>query len=228
MTGKNLRSTATTTDIIGTTGAGITINTGGQISLAGDISGFNGGSGITVNGGTLITGTGEINASSAGLHVSNGGTVNAASIRISGVSTWSGGSVTLNDPNPFRTGGVVSSTNGLNITAGAGEFTLTHTDLSGGYVNRDIAGKLYTGFFNLDGINVDPDGTGFTGPLTSEADVVALNAFIKTNYTIGGRYLELSDNTGGQRTLSVIAVPEPSSAALLGLGGLALILRRRK
>ncbi|MGB0775863.1 MAG: PEP-CTERM sorting domain-containing protein, partial [Akkermansiaceae bacterium] len=106
-------------------------------------------------------------------------------------------------------------------------------DLTGGYVNRDIAGKLYTGFFSLDGVNVDPDGTGFVGSgtggaLASEADVVALNAFIKANYTIGGRYLELSDNTGGERTLSVIAVPEPSSTALLGLGGLALILRRRK
>jgi len=45
-------------------------------------------------------------------------------------------------------------------------------------------------------------------------------------------FLVLS-NTGGQTRidnvrLDLVAVPEPSSAALLGLGGLALLLRRRK
>jgi len=42
---------------------------------------------------------------------------------------------------------------------------------------------------------------------------------------VNGKYLEFSgSNTAGSLTL----VPEPSSAALLGLGGLALLLRRRK
>ena len=38
----------------------------------------------------------------------------------------------------------------------------------------------------------------------------------------------LSDGYGLQMSVQFANVPEPSSAALLGLGGLALILRRRK
>jgi hypothetical protein len=41
-------------------------------------------------------------------------------------------------------------------------------------------------------------------------------------------YVHQEDNAGGTSGLIVNPVPEPSSAALLGLGGLALILRRRK
>lgn len=41
-------------------------------------------------------------------------------------------------------------------------------------------------------------------------------------------YLHLEDNAGGTSGIIVNPVPEPSSVALLGLGGLALILRRRK
>jgi len=49
----------------------------------------------------------------------------------------------------------------------------------------------------------------------------------------GGNLLDTSGNavsTGWDTTMQITttAVPEPSSAALLGLGGLALILRRRK
>lgn len=41
-------------------------------------------------------------------------------------------------------------------------------------------------------------------------------------------YVHQEDNTGGTSGIIVNPVPEPSSVALLGLGGLALILRRRK
>lgn len=41
-------------------------------------------------------------------------------------------------------------------------------------------------------------------------------------------YVHQEDNTGGTSGIIVNPIPEPSSAALLGLGGLALILRRRK
>ncbi|HAC81435.1 MAG TPA: hypothetical protein DCG06_14140 [Deltaproteobacteria bacterium] len=36
------------------------------------------------------------------------------------------------------------------------------------------------------------------------------------------------DNTLNDAAVAALAVPEPSTTALLGLGGLALILRRRK
>jgi len=45
--------------------------------------------------------------------------------------------------------------------------------------------------------------------------------------------VEVTDNQGGIDRVALgevkfIAVPEPSSAALIGLGGIVLILRRRK
>ena len=43
-----------------------------------------------------------------------------------------------------------------------------------------------------------------------------------------GPVLLYTSNLGGTNTISVALVPEPSSAALLGLGGLALMLRRRR
>ncbi|QQL46423.1 PEP-CTERM sorting domain-containing protein [Sulfuriroseicoccus oceanibius] len=56
--------------------------------------------------------------------------------------------------------------------------------------------------------------------ITTEIDDVA----IFDNTLTDGEMLFLSTNAAA----SAVAVPEPSSAALLGLGGLALILRRRK
>jgi len=53
-----------------------------------------------------------------------------------------------------------------------------------------------------------------------------VNGFEVTD-AVNGKYIEFTgSNTAGSLVLK--AVPEPSSAALLGLGGLALILRRRK
>jgi len=60
-------------------------------------------------------------------------------------------------------------------------------------------------------------------------------ATLSLGSTINAQYVrvEMTDNQGGIDRVGLgevrfIAVPEPSSAALLGLGGLALILRRRK
>jgi len=45
---------------------------------------------------------------------------------------------------------------------------------------------------------------------------------------VGDNLIITENNGAGQKGITVTAVPEPSSIALLGLGGLALILRRRK
>ena len=68
---------------------------------------------------------------------------------------------------------------------------------------------------------------GTVSPLSWSIDASTLAA-------IAGEDLNLNSTGTGSGvaidnvSLEVIAVPEPSSAALLGLGGLALILRRRK
>ncbi|MFK7911041.1 MAG: PEP-CTERM sorting domain-containing protein [Akkermansiaceae bacterium] len=65
------------------------------------------------------------------------------------------------------------------------------------------------------------DATNF-GSLTLANSTTAINEIRVFNETSGSGNDVLFDN------FTVTAVPEPSSAALLGLGGLALILRRRK
>jgi hypothetical protein len=61
----------------------------------------------------------------------------------------------------------------------------------------------------------------------SFADLTAItNQFAAGFVDTTGNGLAATDNSDGTYTISV--VPEPSTTALLGLGGLALILRRRK
>jgi len=70
-------------------------------------------------------------------------------------------------------------------------------------------------------------GGTFTADYGSFADIAAVTSALGTDFlnNTSGTLLA-TDNGDGSYTVSV--VPEPSSTALLGLGGLALILRRRK
>lgn len=88
-------------------------------------------------------------------------------------------------------------------TGGAATFVLVDTELFGAtYANNG-------GGFGTIGTIIAP--TGFTA-------------------TLDQSLFDGDDDDGftGEITLTFTAVPEPSSTALLGLGGLALILRRRK
>jgi hypothetical protein len=87
-------------------------------------------------------------------------------------------------------------------------------------------------------VTVTSDG-GTTGDLFSEAFTFSGTTytdyhkeFTATNAGATLRFEENSTNSKGRDpfldAVSVTAVPEPSSVALLGLGGLTLILRRRK
>lgn len=96
--------------------------------------------------------------------------------------------------------------------------------------------------------NTDAQGTSFAGAvdqtvtLLNTTETAGVNSAQTFSTSGNARYIELTftDNQIGQSGITaggdrvglgefrVNAVPEPSSAALLGLGGLALILRRRK
>lgn len=89
-------------------------------------------------------------------------------------------------------------------------------------------------------MTVTSDG-GTTGDLFSEAFTFSGTTytdyhreFTATNAGATLRFEENSTNSSSRDpfldavSVSVTAVPEPSSVALLGLGGLTLILRRRK
>ena len=84
---------------------------------------------------------------------------------------------------------------------------------------------------DLIGIWLNPDGTDSWNGSGGSADGTV--AYTGSNWStaarLGGGNVASFDNLViGTDFSEVQAVPEPSSAALLGLGGLALILRRRK
>lgn len=176
---------------------------------------------ITVDGASL-DGTGfELDASGNGLVLTNGGTLQVGDIRILGAGVNLGaGSLVLTSNNPFRTGGGVSVGNSVNITAGAGELTITHTDLSGND-SQDLAGKVTIGFFRLDGVYINPINE-YNG-----TNIAAINAELASDWVVNGKWLELSDGPSSSGTRVLTVVPEPGSLALIGLGGLACLRRRR-
>ncbi|MFK7909862.1 MAG: PEP-CTERM sorting domain-containing protein [Akkermansiaceae bacterium] len=107
---------------------------------------------------------------------------------------------------------------------------------------EQTAGTGLTGSFTINSPQIDgtltPGSNGGVGPLLEDTDF--MNTAGNSNYA---RFNGLEADGSGNITLQLggvgnvnhptngfqlIAVPEPSSAALLGLGGLALILRRRK
>lgn len=68
------------------------------------------------------------------------------------------------------------------------------------------------------------DGAGFVGASYDEFISTGGELFLGFNDQVGG----FSDNSGGfSVTLDVLPVPEPSAVAFFGLGGLALLARRR-
>ena len=108
-------------------------------------------------------------------------------------------------------------------------FTFTGLDDSLTYDFTAAVGA-WTGNNVIDGMTVEAGGTTVTW---ANLDADNLYATISGISSVGGNLTVSMDNPTSQ-TVSALsgatltAIPEPSSAALLGLGGLALILRRRK
>ena len=132
----------------------------------------------------------------------------------------------------------------FNDTVGVGRDEATGVlDIQGGVV--EIAGNL--DFFNGGGGNIAGDdsainfGTADTGSLTVTGSIldqggatVSFENLFDTGFLTadgqvdGDSFADIFEFDADTNTLSLVAVPEPSSTALLGLGALALILRRKK
>jgi len=136
--------------------------------------------------------------------------------------------------------------NGLGAT---GKKTITLSGLSTAltsgtsyriYLYGSYGGNEYTKFGDLtyDGTNygtkdsVSVSGTG--AAITNAADM-AVEFDFSTGGTVAdtmtftvGKATGATGNAAGIQGIAIVAVPEPSSSALLALGGLTLILRRRK
>ena len=124
----------------------------------------------------------------------------------------------------FEGNGTSGTQLGSGITFGTGTvadfagkyFTMSLTEAETDAIGELTSGEQYTAVIITD------DSTNYVRITRSTTD---------TSYTAGQGIYQNSPVTNGDAVFFVegtVAVPEPSSAALLGLGGLALILRRRK
>lgn len=127
-------------------------------------------------------------------------------------------------------------------TAGVGVSANNSTGVNGADVLTISFGNATVALGGGSGDSYIASLVGFTGasidlrnsPTYSIGDATGLTGTTATFTSTPSFDLETTSGTGNTRltnvafSVSVTAVPEPSSAALLGLGGLALILRRRK
>jgi len=136
----------------------------------------------------------------------------------------------------YDAAGTVSDPVNINLATGAGSVSSLPTGLT----DLNITGVTYSGGYFNDGANIITTAT--SGPITFE--VVAFNGSTYATSTIRGRsgsftmtglnaapapLNQLGDNGPGFPAMYVASVPEPTTLALAGLGGLAsLVALRRK
>ena len=212
----------------------VTVGTGTVDYNGGNLVGANGN--LTVSGSASLTGINRLDRSQNNFtyDFNTSGNISASFIDVNkaGNSRFNvtSGNFFLSSNNAIQTSGNSLNTgNRIFLLGDAGDITFTQTGI-GGTVGQQLFGKVNTGFFNIDGTvitgGIDTSVGGFTWNSTN---IGLLNTSLATQ-VVDGRHLKVEDLGGsaGHKLSVVAAVPEPSTTALFGLGGLALILRRRK
>ena len=217
---------------------GSTTVSGGTLALATGYT-HSGGGAYTVEGGTLKIADG-VNIGSA-MTIGLGGVIspgNSPGTANTGAQTWNdGGSyiweINASDIDGGGTKGTDPGWDWLDITGtldlanlSAGGFTididsLTASNVAGDAVGFDTWTKGNPGDVDYSFIIASASG----GITDFSADKFSFDSSGFTNGPSWDWQIKLS---GGDLVLEAYAVPEPSSTALLGLGGLALALRRRR
>jgi autotransporter-associated beta strand protein len=202
----------------------------GTLSLA---SGYThtGTGAYTVQGGTLKIADG-VDISTHAMTISLGGVIspgNSPGTAITGAQTWNDGGSYLWEINDMAgTKGDDSGWDWLDIQGTldiSATFDILITSLTNpGNVSGLADGFDYTGLSYLDPYASFTIATATGGVTGFDASAFNLNDSSFLNPKVGWSI----ENIGGDIILNAFFVPEPSSTALLGLGGLALALRRRR
>ena len=207
----------------------------GLINISGNVTGNTAGAWngavITQTAG-ILTGTWNINSPTATYNLEGGTIDNAGNFNANG-STFnlSGGLLQFTGELIVNTAtGVINVSGSTTIESDSGNFDLRlnnddaefniAADWTGSFIsNSDVTEADWITQLVTGAGQADADGPVDTDRLINVGgtDITASNF---------GDFFVVTANSGGGSTLTL--VPEPSSAALLGLGGLALIMRRRK
>jgi len=223
-----LALTGTTNNI--SSSAIIDVTSGATLDVSGLSSGFELAGSQTISGSGTVFGDMTI---ASGSVLSPG---NSPGTMSTGAQTWEDGGTYLWEINASNdAGGTQGADPGwdwLDITGTldlssltAGGFTIDIDSLTSGNIAGDAVGfESYTkadGIFDYSFI-IATASSGITG---FDADNFTLDSSGFSNAPGWDWQIKLS---GGDLVLEAYAVPEPSSSALLGLGALALALRRRR
>ena len=231
-----------------------TINNGGTVNVTSNYTGANDYR-LDISGGSTLNGSADFTADR--LRIRNTGTVNltggaftlpktSTSNNGGGLTIDSGGTLNISGGNhifnerstingTFRVDGSASTIRMNQIGTAFGDFEFIFDE--GGV--STITGDLGFSWLSLTNADVTVDGSAFNGigSFTLFDGNAAGNPPPPGSFTITGLgaegvgwTLDITNNTnpGPNDTIVLTVLPEPSSTALLGLGGLALMLRRKR
>ncbi len=233
-------------DVTYTPGGDIAINNGGTLEInGGSWTQVDGGAWIQLGGGNLVVAGGTFNQGTSGNIVRNAATtisVSAGTANFNGNFIYeatatgalniTGGTVNVaNEFKPVETftmsAGTLSVGNLISFADGPGSILFT-----GGTIVLDGSG-VYSGFYGGDAGTKSLNFTsGSTGLLRFEnytaaeldSDNFLTNSTIQVNGVTDAAAFLVTESNGG---VNVTLIPEPASLALMGLGGLLILNRRR-
>ncbi len=166
---------------------------------------------MTINGGTVNdftnanTGTA---ASSDTILITGGAAISGDYMRPNAGATplyltFGSGSITMSDPNSFRTAGG-SFSGQINFTGAAGSAFVRQTNIT--VSSTALADKVKLGFFAIDGTKITT-ATSFNG-----SNLATVNSELALK-VINNKYFEVTE-VGGVQTLNLLAVPGESDPTL--------------